>query len=91
MSTTLSLNKQCSRCPRVEQMSVSIEEAVRLAQKAQGAPKAIAITINGAEVGAFASLCSICQSIVVRHIDLAMKTQKHVSAVRGADAPADAD
>jgi len=86
MSTTLSLNKQCSRCPRVEQTSVSIEEAVRMAQKAQSAPKAVVVSVDGSEVGSFAALCSICQSIVSRHIEMAMKTQKHVSAVRGSEA-----
>lgn len=86
MSTTLSLNKQCARCPRVEQTSVSIEEAVRMAQKAQSAPKAVVVSVDGTEMGSFASLCSTCRSIVLRHIEMALKTQKHVSAVRGSDA-----
>jgi hypothetical protein len=86
VSTTLSLNKQCSRCPRVEQTSVSIEEAVRMAQKAQSAPKAVVVSVDGSETGSFVALCSICRSIVSRHIEMAMKTQKHVSAVRGSEA-----
>ena len=90
MSISLSVNKQCSRCPRIEQTTVSIEEAVKLAQKAQkNTASAIRIEMDGKEVGSFEALCSICQTTVMKYIESAMKGQKHASSLRGAGSEAE--
>lgn len=94
MSVSLSINKQCSRCPRVEQTAVTIEEAVKLAQKAQkNTAKAICIEMDGKETGSFEALCSTCQTIVLKYVENAMKVQKHVSSLRstGADVEVEAE
>lgn len=88
---TLSLNKQCSRCPRVEQVEVSIDEAVKLAQLALKAPKALVVTIDGEEVSSFDALCSVCKTIVMKYIDGATKRPKNQSALRDTEIKVEAD
>jgi hypothetical protein len=92
MSVTLSLNKQCARCPRVEQIPVTIDEAVKAAQKASKAPKALEVKIDGETVAEFPALCSTCVSIVQKYMDKITKPQKHISSLResGTDVEVDA-
>ncbi len=91
MSTSLSLNKQCSRCPRVEQTDVTIDEAVKLAQQALKAPKALVVSVNGEELASFDALCSVCQTIVTKYIDGATKRPKNQSALRDTEIKVEAD
>jgi hypothetical protein len=82
MSLSLSLNKQCSRCPRMEQKPITLDEAVAQAKSNKKAPPALEIRIDGETLVEFEALCDICQSIVLRYVENAGKKPKHQSALR---------
>ena len=79
---SLSVNKQCSRCPRMEQKPITLEEAVKQAKVEKKAPPGMEIRLDGEVVASFDELCDVCQTIVARYIDNAAKKPKHQSALR---------
>lgn len=82
MALYLSLNKQCARCPRMEQKPITLDEAVAQAKSSKKAPSALEIRIDGETVVEFEALCDVCQTIVLRYIENAGKKPKHQSALR---------
>ena len=85
MTTTLTLRKHCGRCPRVDDVPVAIEEAVRLAESGRlDAPTpAFRIELDGAEHAKIVYLCETCRTIALRYLGLITKKLEHKSAVRG--------
>lgn len=82
---TISQNTKCSRCPRVEQQEVSIEQLVAEAKKTQGdarTPPALEIRIDGKPVVLFETLCTTCKVIVARHTEHAGVKPTHQSSLR---------
>lgn len=82
MGLSLSVNKQCSRCPRVEQKPISLEEAVAAAKVTKKAPPALEVRVDGETMVEFEQLCDVCQTIVTRYLDNAGKRPKHQSSLR---------
>lgn len=90
MTFSITANRKCSRCPRVEQTEITAEDAVRLAQERDGkgrkGPPALSVSVAGSKVVEFDFLCATCVQIVNRYIAHAGKQPKHQSALRtGAD------
>lgn len=89
MSASLTINRTCSRCPRVEQSEVSLADVVKMAQTNGGknglpeGPKALAIMIDEKQTVVFPFLCLQCKQIVARYIEHIAKKPKHQSALRG--------
>lgn len=89
MSATLTINRTCSRCPRVEQSEVSLSDIVKMAQASGGkntipeGPKALSVSIDEKQTVVFPFLCSPCKQIVARYIEHIAKKPKHQSALRG--------
>lgn len=82
MSISLSVKKQCSRCPRVEQKDITIEEAVKLAKDTKKQPPALEVFLEGESLGSFELLCDTCQTIIARYLENTMKRPKHQSSLR---------
>lgn len=88
MSTAvLTVNRPCTRCPRVDQAEISVDEIVKQAQQGKKAladgPKALAIRIDEKTTVEFPFLCAQCKQIVARYIEHIAKKPKHQSALRG--------
>lgn len=82
MGLSLSNSKQCSRCPRVEQKPITLEEAIAQAKVTKKPPPALEVRVDGETVVEFSELCDVCQTIVMRYIDNAGKRPKHQSSLR---------
>jgi hypothetical protein len=92
LAPTLTVNRACSRCPRIEQTEVSVEDIVKMAttNKSQGGkaaipegPKALLVRVNEKQTIEFPFLCTPCTQIVSRYIEHIAKRPKHQSALRG--------
>jgi hypothetical protein len=92
VTASLTVNRTCTRCPRVEQTEVSVEDIMKMATtaKSQGGkttipegPKALAIRIDEKQTVEFPFLCTPCRQIVARYIEHIAKKPKHQSALRG--------
>jgi hypothetical protein len=82
MGFSLSLNKQCARCPRVEQKPITLDEAVAQAKSGKKPASALEIRLDGETLVEFEDLCEVCRSIVVRYVENVGKRPKHQSALR---------
>lgn len=82
MALTLSNSKQCSRCPRVEQKPITLDEAIAQSKVSKKPPPALEILVDGETVVEFGDLCDVCQTIVTRYLDNAGKKPKHQSSLR---------
>lgn len=82
MALSLCVNKQCARCPRVEQKPITLEEAVAAAKTNKKPAPALEIFIDGESAVSFDALCDVCQTIVFRYVENAGKRPKHQSALR---------
>lgn len=88
MSASLTINRTCTRCPRVEQAPVSLADVVKMAQVNGGknglpeGPKALSIAIDEKQTVVFPFLCTQCKQIVARYIEHIAKKPKHQSALR---------
>lgn len=82
MSYTITVNRQCGRCPREERTEVSVEDVVRLAKTKETPDPALVVTIDGKIQGDFPYLCTQCRSIVNRYLEHALKIQKKESSLR---------
>lgn len=81
----LTQKKQCSRCPRVELIDISIEEVLEMAKRAKSTePPFLVIRIEGQEAVKFAALCTPCQGIVARHLEQVAKRPEKQSSLREA-------
>ncbi len=88
MTAHLTVNRACTRCPRIEQTEVSVEEIVKLA-KQQGSkvvipegPKALSIRIDEKTMIEFEFLCGPCTQIVARYIEHIVRKPEKQSALR---------
>lgn len=87
MTYHLALKKPCSRCARIEETVVSVEEAVKVLNSKPEEPAVSARfrpNLAGAvHVGyAHEQLCSVCSGIVERYLELAFRRIDKVSATR---------
>ena len=81
---TITVNRECSRCPRVDRTEVSIEEVVKLAKTGLKQPRAMRITMDGNETHSFDTLCGTCRQIVERGLAGLSKRLEQRSSVRSA-------
>lgn len=85
MSTTITINRTCSRCPRVESTELTIEEATALVRgdkKKEEDPQLAVRLSDKRGVMRFDYLCSTCRQIVCRYLDMIFKKQSHKSSLR---------
>lgn len=86
MTTTLTMNRPCSRCPRIDQKEITQAELIELAkigkQLDDAAPPAMVITVHGKVVVTFPHLCTPCQEIVKEYLGNAGKVVDKLSAKR---------
>lgn len=83
--TTLTINKKCGRCTRMDQQEITTEEVVRRAQAGQAledSTPALELLIRGRPLVSFAHLCPPCVSIVGSHIEHIGAVLEKVSATR---------
>lgn len=80
--TTLKASKKCTRCPRVEDREISIEEAVKLAGEKKPPPPQISVSVDGVELIRFDTLCAPCTEIVSRYASHIGSTQTKLSSLR---------
>lgn len=83
---TLTVNRTCCRCPRVEQTKVTIQEVVDMAKSGneiRRGPTALSVALEGDIFVEFPFLCAICKQIVMRYVEHIEKRSKHQSALRG--------
>jgi hypothetical protein len=78
---TVKLSERCGRCPRVDDVEVTIDEAVARV-KAQGPrEKALTVVIDGKQVLSYDYLCEECRGICSAYAE-GMRTQDKRSARR---------
>src|SRR3954471_4291471 len=77
----IELTEQCGRCPRVERISVSLEEAVARVKITAAKQKAFAASLDGKETLSFDHLCEECRGIIAGYCEQ-MKPQGKKSARR---------
>ncbi len=82
MSTTLTMNEQCSRCTREERREVSLKEAAELSKSGLQKPAAVKIFFDGEEVIELDSLCNTCRKIVLNHAKIINKKLTQKSSFR---------
>lgn len=87
MTAKLTVNRTCTRCPRVEQSEISVADVVKMASSGKNSlpdgPKALTIRVEEKVFHEFAFLCTPCTQIVARYIEHIVKKPKHQSALRG--------
>lgn len=87
MSYYLTLKRPCSRCTRVEEATVSLEEAAKAVNTPDPAPCVSASFTPNALLAVperfeMQQLCATCSGIVRRYLELAFRRIDKVSAVR---------
>lgn len=81
----ITLNIECSRCPRVESTEINLEQAIALAnEKKNGVkkPDALELKIDGVVVATYEKLCSTCRNVVMNLLDGVSRKAEKASAVR---------
>jgi hypothetical protein len=81
----ITLNIECSRCPRVESTEISLEQAIALAnEKKNGTkkPDALELKIDGVVVATYEKMCSTCRNVVMNLLDGVSRKAEKVSALR---------
>jgi hypothetical protein len=88
MTASITVNRQCSRCPREDRQEVSLEELAKLAKTGLKAPPAIRIIVDGKEIVTKDNLCHVCRKVVERYTEQIGRQLQHKSSERGeADEP----
>lgn len=82
MTTTVSLKTPCSRCTRIDEQEIGIQEAVRLAESGLSKPASLRIIIGGSETIEFEHLCGPCVETVDRYVGQIGKVLTQKSSVR---------
>ena len=87
MSYHLTLKKPCSRCARIEEAVVSLEEAAKAINTPDPKPVVLASFTSNAllaipERFEMQQLCGTCSGIVRRYLELAFRRIDKVSAAR---------
>ncbi len=80
--TEIVLKRRCSRCPRVEEESISLEQAANLSKKNLSGPKSLVVRMNGDTVLEFDKLCATCEEIVGNYLSHIGKKLQHASSLR---------
>lgn len=81
----ITLNIECSRCPRVESTEINLEQAIALAnEKKNGVkkPDALELKIDGVVVATYEKLCSTCRNVVMNLLDGVSRKAEKASALR---------
>lgn len=81
----ITLNIECSRCPRVESTEISLEQAIALANEKKNnvkKPNALELVIDGTTVATYEKLCSTCRNVVLNLLDGVSRKAEKVSALR---------
>lgn len=89
MTATITVNRECSRCPRVARREVSITEIAKLAKTGLKQPCAMRVVLAGKEVHVFATLCDTCRQIVERGLTNLSKKLEQRSSLRASGDTAD--
>ncbi len=82
MSATITVNRQCSRCPREDREEISLKEAGSLAKTGLKKPSAVKVIVDGEDVIDIESLCKECRQIVSKYLQNINKKLKHRSSLR---------
>lgn len=87
MSYHLTLKKPCSRCARVEEAVVSLEEAAKAINTPDSTPAVQAaftpnVLLAVPQRYELQQLCATCSGIVQRYLELAFRRIDKVSAMR---------
>jgi hypothetical protein len=82
MAKTIKLSEKCSRCPREEEKTVSLEEAVNALKSPKQEKKALEIIVDGERLASYEVLCDECRSIVLSYADGASRVLEKKSSRR---------
>lgn len=82
MSARVVVKRECSRCPRIEEREISLEEAVGLHKTGLKGPVALKIMMKGEAIAELEDLCDTCTTVVLNYIESATKKLQHRSALR---------
>lgn len=77
MMPTITLNRACSRCTRMDQTEVDLGKLVELAKRGTQEitePDALCVVVDGAVAIKFQVLCPECRAIVGGYIEQAART-----------------
>lgn len=81
-SGMLYYKKKCSRCPREEDIAISIEEAVAKAKAPSTTkPPKVVILVDGQELARHDTLCEVCDEIVSKDIQALARPIEKVSSI----------
>lgn len=75
----IKLSEKCSRCPREELVTVSLDEAVARVKSTAPRSKALTIVIDGKEAISYDTLCEECRGIVASYCEGAKRQAKRSS------------
>lgn len=84
-TTTIALKRPCSRCPRVEEQEIGLDDAVKLQKTGLKGPKAFKAMLNGDLVVEHENLCGVCEEIVQNYLSHISKVLQHRSSLRTSD------
>lgn len=72
----IKLVEKCQRCPREDEVEVTLDEAVARAKSGQPRKKALVIILDGKEAVSYDYLCEECRGIVSAYCQGAQKQVK---------------
>lgn len=76
----LTWNRQCSRCPRIDNISLTPEEAAEMGGTTP--PPYLRIEVDGVELSRIEYLCGPCRKIVDTHLHHITKTLSQRSSLK---------
>jgi hypothetical protein len=82
MTTTLYSKKKCSRCPRADEIEMTLEQALEASKNTRPKPPQLKIIMEGQSVVEFEHLCAPCTEIVSSFIGNAARQPMKVSSTR---------
>lgn len=85
MSSTITHNLQCSRCPRIDSKELDIQELIQLAESPGDAPPTLEISFAGHDTVVRQYLCGPCQEVVLSYLGNITRQLSHKSSVRSSD------
>jgi hypothetical protein len=82
--------KQCARCPRADEVALTMEQVIARASSApQAAVSALTVTLDGQQVVSYPHLCAECTELVSKHItSIAYRPEKSSSTRERKEKPA---
>jgi hypothetical protein len=75
--------KQCARCPRADEVSLTMEQVIARAHApSQATVPAVSISLDGQNVVSFQHLCAECTELVSKHITAIARQPEKASSTR---------